>query len=60
MFLDFTANLLIFLASLDINRIAPIGSMFAIVAAMSSTLWSNRRYIYNPLTLAQWLSVFFS
>jgi len=35
MFLDFTANLLIFLASLDIKRIASIGSMFAIVAAMS-------------------------
>src|SRR5258706_4917341 len=45
MLLDFTANLLIFLASLYINRIAPIGSMFAIVAAMTSALQSNRRYI---------------
>jgi len=35
MLLDFTANLLIFLASLDVNRIASVGSMFAIVAAMT-------------------------
>jgi len=35
MFLDFTANLLIFLASLDIKGIASIGSIFAIVAAMT-------------------------
>jgi len=35
MFLDFSANLLTFLASLDIQRIASIGSMFSIVAAMS-------------------------
>ena len=44
MFLDFSANLLTFLASLDIQRIAPIGSMFAIVAAMTSTLRFSRRY----------------
>jgi len=41
MFLDFTANLLIFLASLDIKGITSIGSMFAIVAAMTSTLQPN-------------------
>ena len=42
MFLDFSANLLTFLASLDIQRIASIGSMFTIVAAMTSTLGSDR------------------
>ena len=46
MFLDFTANLLIFLASLDIEGIASIGSIFAIVAAMTSMLQSSHRYIY--------------
>jgi len=35
MFLDFSANLLTFLASLDVEGIASIGSMFAIVAAMT-------------------------
>lgn len=43
MLLDFTTNLLIFLASLDIKGIGSIGSMFAIVAAMTSTLQPNRR-----------------
>jgi hypothetical protein len=38
MFLDFSANLLTFLASLDVQRIGSIGSMFTIVAAMTSAL----------------------
>lgn len=35
MLLDFSANVLTFLASLDIQRIGSIGSMFTIVAAMT-------------------------
>jgi len=54
MFLDFTANLLSFLASLDVKGIASIGSMFSIVAAMTSTLHSNHLYkVTNISSVAQ-------